>query len=302
VSKRFARVGVLMGGPSAEREVSLKSGAAVARGLREAGYAVVEIVLPGSEVAIPNDVEAVFIALHGTFGEDGTLQALLAEQGVPYTGSHAEASRTAFDKVATKHVLEQEGIPTPRYQVLRNGDPRALDLPVVVKPALQGSSIGLHCVMEERQWAPAVADACSYDGDVLVEAYIEGAELTVGVVGDAVLPVVEIRAPGGHYDYEAKYLSGTTEYLVPAPISEEQAEACSTWAAAAFQALGCHGLGRVDFRMAPDGELYVLEVNTIPGFTETSLLPKAAQAAGISFSNLCGRIMETAGTPEQTEA
>lgn len=298
MNRLFARVGVLMGGPSAEREVSLRSGAAVARGLSEAGYDVVELDVTGRELRIPDGVEAVFIALHGAFGEDGTVQALLAEQGVPFTGSDAEGSRTAFDKAATKQALDRRGIPTPPYHVLRSGVDRRLDLPVVVKPTLQGSSIGLHFVNEDGQWAEAVAEAASYEGEVLVESFIEGRELTVGIVGDTVLPVLEIRAPGGRYDYEAKYLSGTTEYLVPAPVSAECAEACSRWAVETCQALGCGGLARVDFRMNPAEELFVLEVNTIPGFTETSLLPKAARAAGMTFPELCARIMESATVPD----
>ena len=298
MNRTFARVGVLMGGPSAEREVSLRSGAAVARGLREAGYQAVEIDLPGPELDLPEDIEAVFIALHGAFGEDGTVQAMLAERGIPFTGSDAGPSRTAFDKAATKQVLDREGIPTPPYQVLHNGDPRRLDFPLVVKPTLQGSSIGLHRVGDESQWAEAVADARRFDGEVLVEAFIEGSELTVGLVGDTVLPVLEIRAPGGYYDYEAKYLSGQTEYLVPAPIPEPCARDCRRWAEAAFRSLGCRGLGRVDFRMDRAGRLFVLEVNTIPGFTETSLLPKAAAAAGMTFSELCARIMESASVAE----
>lgn len=299
MNRTFARVGVLMGGPSAEREVSLKSGAAVARGLREAGYQVAEIDLPGPELQLADDVEAVFIALHGAFGEDGTVQAMLAERGIPFTGSDAMASRAAFDKAATKRVLDREGIPTPPYQVLGNGDPRRLDFPLVVKPTLQGSSIGLHRLSDDTRWDEALADVRRYDGEVLVEAFIEGPELTVGLVGDTVLPVLEIRAPGGCYDYEAKYLSGQTEYLVPAPIPEPVAEACCRWARASFRALGCRGLARVDFMMDREGRLFVLEVNTIPGFTETSLLPKAAAAAGISFSELCTRIMESASVPER---
>lgn len=295
MERRFQRVGVLLGGPSAEREVSLRSGTAIAGGLREAGYDVTAIDLPGTDLDVPEGVEAVFIALHGTFGEDGTLQGMLVDRSVPYTGSGPLSSRKAFDKGLTKQVLDEQGIATPRYEVLRRGEQRRLRLPVVVKPPRQGSSIGLHRVVREEDWAPAFADSLRYDEDVLVEEFIEGTELTVGIVGAHVLPVLEIRAPEGNYDYAAKYTSGLTEYLVPAPLPDKQAAACRALAHEAYQAMGCSGFGRVDLRMRQSGEPFVLEVNTIPGFTQTSLLPKAARAAGMEFPDLCMRIMETAG-------
>lgn len=287
----FHRVGVLMGGRSSEREVSLRSGAAVAAGLRSAGYEVTEVVLEDDRIVLPDTLEAVFIALHGRFGEDGTLQALLKKRGVPYTGSGPEASRRAFDKRLTKQILLREKIPTPEFEVLRAGSPRRLPLPVVIKPAREGSSIGVHRVFEEEDWPAALADALQYDEEVIVERFIEGRELTVGLVGEETLPVLEIRPPQGFYNYRAKYTSGQSEYLVPAPIPDEWASRCRALAWRTFRALGAEGMGRVDLRMAPDGTAYVLELNTIPGFTETSLLPKAARAAGLSFPALCDRIM-----------
>ena len=295
MTEPYRHVAVLMGGPSAEREVSLNSGSAVAAALRTAGYWVDEVDVTDTSLDIPDGVEAVFIALHGTFGEDGQVQALLRDRGMPYTGSDVASSRLAFDKVASKQRFEREGLPTPPYEILsgRTGR-RALPLPVVVKPAHQGSSIGIHRVFAEADWDGALADAAAYDEQVLVEQFIAGRELTVGVVGADLLPVLEIRAPEGYYDYRAKYTKGVTEYLVPAPIPEDRAQACRELAGRAFRALDCRAMGRVDFRMNPEGELFILEVNTIPGFTATSLMPKAAKAHGIEFPELCDRIMKMA--------
>lgn len=294
MSKRFSRVAVLLGGPSSEREVSLRSGAAVARGLRAAGYEVTEVDVRDERFELPAGTEAAFIALHGTFGEDGTLQALLEQRGVPYTGPGVQASRLAFDKVLSKRVFERHGIPTPRYEVVPAGGRATLPVPAVVKPPREGSSVGVTCVREAGQWDAALAQVHGRGQEALVEAYIDGRELTVGVVGDQVLPVVEIRAPDGQYDYHAKYTPGTTEYLVPAPLSGDLTRRCQEVGWAVFQALGCRGLGRVDLRLAPDGQPYVLEINTIPGFTETSLLPKAARCAGLEFPQLCERILNLA--------
>jgi D-alanine-D-alanine ligase len=294
VSGRFKRIAVLKGGPSAEREVSLASGAAVARALRARGYDVVEVDVTDAVLDLPPDVDAVFIALHGAFGEDGGVQAILEARGIPYTGSGPTASRLAFDKIESKKVFERAGISTARYEVLRRGQPRTLRLPVVVKPPRQGSSIGLAKVFDESQWDSALETAFAYDSEVLVEAYIPGVELTVGIVGDQVLPVVEIRAPEGCYDYKAKYTKGLTEYLVPASLSVDDTRRCQELAWQAYTALGCRGMGRVDLRMTPEGHAYVLEMNTIPGFTEMSLLPKAARAAGIEFPELCDKILKLA--------
>lgn len=290
----FRNVAVLMGGPSSEREVSLRSGKAVAEGLRQAGYTVAAVQLDGAAVEIPAGVEAVFLALHGAFGEDGTLQALLDERRMPYTGSGAAASRLSMDKVASKRVFEQHGIPTPAYDVLKSGSPACrLPLPVFVKPPREGSSIGVHKVARASEWEAAVADARRYGDDVLVEACIEGREVTVGVVDGEVLPAVEIVAAEAWYDYRAKY-GGESGYRVPAPLDPPVAERCGRIALAVYRALGCRGMGRVDFRLTPAGDPFVLEMNTIPGFTPTSLLPKAAAAAGMDFSALCDRIMCTA--------
>ena len=294
MSNRFQHVAVMMGGPSAEREVSLMSGSAVAGALRECGYQVSECDPATDDLRLPPETEAVFIALHGTFGEDGAVQTMLRDRGIPYAGPGPEASQLAFDKVATKKRLQEHGIPTPAFEVLRHGQTRSLQLPVMVKPNRQGSSIGLYAVTNDGQWDAAMAGATEFDDDILVESFIDGTELTVGIVEDQVLPVVEIRAPDGRYDYDAKYLSGKTEYLVPAPLDETTARRCAELAKASFDAVGCTGLSRVDFRMSPNGDLFVLEINTIPGFTATSLLPKAAKAAGLDFPTRCRRILESA--------
>lgn len=288
------KVSVLKGGFSAEREVSLESGAAVANGLREAGYNVTEVDVTSPDFILPEGTEAVFITLHGTFGEDGGVQAGLEELGVPYVGAGVEASRTAFDKILTENCLREAGVPVPESQVFHRGDERSLELPVVVKPPRQGSSVGCHLVFEEIDWPLALADAWQYDDEILVQRYVPGREFTVGIVDGTVLPVVEIVASEGWYDYAAKYKTDSTRYDVPAALDETVAEEMQSLALKTFEALDCRGFGRVDFRMTPEGEMFVLELNTIPGFTSHSLLPKAAASAGIGFSELCDRIMRTA--------
>ena len=283
-----------MGGPSTEREVSIRSGQAVAAGLQEAGYAVESVVLRGKRVILPAGVEAVFIALHGAFGEDGQVQAILRAKGVPYTGSDPESSAASFDKLRCKRILDAAGIPTPRWEALRRGGRRTVPLPVVTKPPCQGSSIGIAIARTRAAFPGAMAESLRYDRDVLVEAFVPGHELTVGLVDGEALPVIEIVPKGGFYGYRQKYTKGETRYDCPARITARRAARCQFLARAVYAALGCRGLGRVDFRMTPGGSLYVLEMNTIPGFTETSLLPKAAAEAGLGFSALCARIMETA--------
>lgn len=291
--KKFRRVAVLMGGPSAERGVSLESGQAVAAGLREAGYDVAESVVEGRRVDLPAGVEAVFIAMHGEFGEDGGVQELLDARGIPYTGSGAAASRCAMDKVATKRLFEKHGVPTASYEVLRASQPRRLPLPVVVKPPRQGSSIGISVARTADEWTQALAEGFKYDSELLVEAFVEGRELTVGIVDGQVLPLVEIVPPGGQYTFEIKY-NGASRYLVPAPVDGPAAAACRQAGLRTYEVLGCRGMGRVDVRLTADGQPFVLEMNTIPGFTRNSLLPKAAAAAGIGFAALCDRILMTA--------
>lgn len=293
------RVAVVMGGTSSEREVSLRSGAAVVEGLKEAGLDVVPVVLNEDRIdCLPEGVEAVFLALHGGFGENGGAQADLDGLGVPYTGPGAAASRITIDKVETKRILDAAGVPTAPYEVLpRGAESTRLPLPVVVKPPRDGSSVGVSKVTRPEQWAEALklardADPC---GDVLVETYIPGREWTVGVIGNEALPVVEIQAPDGWYGFTEKYTKGMTQYAFPESEDDAPLVArCQMLALKAFEAVGCRGVSRIDFRVAPDGSPYVLEINTIPGFTATSLLPKAAAKRGLSFSALCVRLLETA--------
>lgn len=295
-NRRFHRVAVLMGGPSAERKVSLRGGRAVTQGLREAGYEVTPVAVNGRTVDLPPGTDAVFLVLHGEFGEDGEVQAWLDARGIPYTGSGAAASRLAFDKILCKQVLRTAGIPTPDFEVLHDGEVPTLGWPAVVKPPRQGSSLGVARVEEAADWPAARRKARRYDAELLLERYVPGQELTVGIVGDEVLPVVEIVAPNGSYDYRAKYTPGVSRYLVPAPLSKADTNTCQDLAWRSYAALGCRGLGRVDLRGTPQEGWWVLELNSIPGFTRTSLLPMAAAQAGWSFSDLCARILELART------
>ncbi len=294
MKRSFKTVAVLKGGISSEREISLRSGAAIAQGLREGGYEVVEIDVTTKDVPIPAQVEAVFIALHGTFGEDGQVQQILTERKIPYTGSNAASCRVAFDKILTRERLEANGIPVPPGEVLTTSKDRKIPAPLVVKPPREGSSVGCHLVFDEAEWDAAFADALRYSADVLVEQYISGRELTVGVLDHRALPVVEIKTAGEWYDFEAKYVTGDTQYTVPANLPANVTEELQSIALKTFQCLEAEGLGRVDFRLSPEGKPYVLELNSIPGFTATSLLPKSAEAAGIGFSQLCCQLMESA--------
>jgi len=292
--RKYKKVAVLKGGISSEREVSLRSGSAIATGLRDAGYEVVEIDVQDRTPELPADIEAVFVALHGTFGEDGGIQQFLTERHIPFTGSNADSCRIAFDKVLTRKVLLNKNIPVAKGELLSAAKDRTLSLPVVVKPPCEGSSMGCHLVLTEKEWGAAFADAVKYSGTVLVETYIPGRELTVGILENQILPVVEICTETTWYDFDAKYVTGETKYLVPAPLSDQTTEQLKEIARDTFISLNARGFARVDFRLSPEGNPYVLELNSIPGFTATSLLPKAAKAAGISFSKLCAQIMETA--------
>jgi len=293
------KIAVLMGGPSAEREVSLKSGTAVANALATTGAKVAPIDITETVFSIPANVDVVFVALHGTFGEDGTLQKMLEDGGIAYTGSGPEASARAFDKIAAKKHFLAAGISTPKYEVLDRSqtDLRRLALlgfPLVVKPSRQGSSVGVSIVQEEADLAEACQIAWRYDDRLLVEQFIAGRELTVGIVGGHALPVIEIHPKHDFFTYEAKYTKGQTDYLVPAPLDKSVEVQVKMLALRAHDCLGCRDLARVDLILAENGELFVLEVNTIPGFTETSLVPQAARAAGIEFPDLCARLVDMA--------
>jgi len=292
---------VLKGGPGSEREVSLRSGASVAAALRNAGAHVEEIELAGTEVAIPEGTELVFNLIHGTFGEDGGLQQVLDERGVTYTGEGAEQSRVAFDKILTKQALVKAGVPTPRFEILSEGEQPTLPMPIVIKAPRQGSSVGVHLIHEPAGIDQALADCLLHGEEILVEELVTGRELTVGVIGDQALPVVEIKPNEGFYDYTNKYTKGATEYLVPASLSPSEMEAVQGVALAAVRALGLTVYSRVDVLLSPAGPT-VLEINTIPGMTETSLLPKAAAAMGLDFTDLCCRIAERSLTARTASA
>lgn len=288
---RNRRLVVLKGGPGAERDVSLRSGASVASALRAAGATVEEIEVHGTDVVIPAGTELIFNLIHGTFGEDGRLQGQLGERGIRYTGEGASESAVAFDKIATKKAFASAGVPTPRWEILRAGEAPSLPLPIVIKAPRQGSSVGVHLVHDVFGIAPAIADCLRHGEEILVEELVRGRELTVGILGDRALPVVEIRPLDGFYDYTNKYTKGATEYLVPAPLGAGETEAVQAAALAAVKALGLRVYSRVDVLLGPDGPT-VLEINTIPGMTETSLLPKAAAASGLDFTALCCKIAE----------
>ncbi len=291
-------VTVMLGGPSAEREISLRSGRAVSMALLELGHRV-SWVDPRNPDGwkLPEGCEVVFLALHGTYGEDGTVQQRLEALGVPYTGCDAAASRIAFDKVETKRRCLAAGVPTPRFTVLesaRASVPVGWLPPLVVKPVRQGSSVGLCFVDRVEDWREGLATALKHDSTVLVEERIRGREVTVGILAGEALPVVEIRPKEGGYDYTNKYTAGATDYLCPAPFDRATTERIQAVGMRAFAAVGGRDYGRVDLMVREDGQPVVLEVNTLPGMTETSLLPKAAAAVGIGFGALCARMLELA--------
>lgn len=287
----------MLGGPSAEREVSLHSGAAVARALRSLGHQVHELDPRENGWKLPVKTDVVFLALHGTYGEDGTVQSQLEKYGVPYTGCDPEASRIGFDKFLTKQRCVAEGIPTAKFILIDSPAtrwPMGWDPPVVLKPARQGSSVGLQFVDRVSDWARALAESMRHDSQVLMEEKISGRETTVGILGGKALPVVEVRPKSGIYDYQTKYTAGTTEYLCPAPFEDETTMRIQAAALGAFQAIGGRDYSRVDVMVRPDGHPVVLEVNTLPGMTELSLLPKAAAAAGIGYADLCQQMVDLA--------
>ena len=287
---------VMAGGPSAEREVSLKSGAAVAKALRSLGHEVHELD-PAEEWSLPRGTDVVFLALHGTYGEDGTVQQRLEELGVPYTGCGVEASRLAFDKVVTKQRCLDAGVPTARWLVLDAPGaswPRGWQPPVVLKPVRQGSSVGLQFVERVADWSEALVEALHYDAQVLMEEQIVGRETTVGILADEALPLVEVRPRQGVFDYRNKYTAGATEYFCPAPFDAATTERIQMAALGAFHAIEGRDYARVDVMVRASGEPVVLEVNTLPGMTETSLFPKAAAAAGIGYAELCQRMIDLA--------
>lgn len=300
-----ARIGVLMGGRSAERAVSLRTGQAVHAALLRRGYQAVAIDADASVVQQlqAQEVRIAFLALHGPGGEDGTIQGLLETIGVPYTGSGVRASAIAMHKATAKALLRFHGIPVPPGEVVRavhqnkgrlSRLPRGLNWPVIVKPAAQGSTVGVTIVRGPSGWRGALRLAHEFEPEALVESYIPGREVTVSVLDGTPLPAIEIVAPAGFYDYAAKYEKGLSRYLCPAPLTRRLDERIRDLAVRAYEVIGCEGAARVDFRVTRRGRPYVLEVNTIPGMTETSLLPMAAAQAGIDYDSLSERILASA--------
>lgn len=312
------RVGVLMGGPSSERDISIKSGKAVFRALKKNNINAVsyELAMPLNtngyiqsvkEKIGAMDIDIAFIALHGEFGEDGTIQKILEEIKIPYAGSKTRASKLAIDKIDSREIFEKNNIPMPRYNVVVRGEVlpdepvsdnikiffEELSMPIVVKPSTEGSSIGLSMVDSENSLYKAVSNAFKYSDRVIIEEYIEGREITVGILEDRALPVVEIIPKNRFFDFEAKYNKGATDYKVPAEIDKEKYRECQEMALLAHKVLGARFFSRVDMILDKDGTPYILELNTIPGLTETSLLPLAAAEAGIDFNQLVLKILES---------
>jgi len=290
-------IAVMLGGPSAEREVSLNSGAGVAKALRSLGHSVTEVDPKDGTFVLPKKTDVVFLALHGTFGEDGVVQGELDKLGVPYTGCDSEASRLAFDKVLTKQRCIEVGVPTAKFVVVDSEKmpwPMGWQPPVVVKPVRQGSSVGLQFVDRVADWSDALREAFRYDSQLLAEEKIIGRETTVGILADAALPVVEVRPKSGGYDYRNKYTAGNTDYFCPADFDAATTRAIQDAALGAFRAIGGRDYARVDVMVRVTGEPIVLEVNTLPGMTETSLLPKAAAAAGMNYAQLCQKMIDLA--------
>src|SRR5215813_11278494 len=291
------KIAVLMGGPGSERDVSLATGRGVSKALRSLGAEVIDVDVRDENFALPKDVDFAFITIHGTFGEDGQLQQILEERGVPYTGDGVEASRAAFDKILSKEKFREHNVATPEWEVIEVGKRPTIPIPLVVKPARQGSTVGVVIVKNASELDSAMAEAAKYDGKLLIEKFVPGRELTIGVLGDHALPILEIIPKGGFYDFNNKYpflnpqAGGGAEHVCPAKIDPEKTKQIQDQALGAFRALGLVVYGRVDVLLGDSGEAVVLEVNTIPGMTEASLLPEAAAAAGIGYADLCARII-----------
>jgi D-alanine-D-alanine ligase len=291
-------IAVLMGGPGSERDVSLATGRGVAKALRSLGCDVSEVNVRDENFDVPAGTELAFITIHGTFGEDGQLQRILEARGIPYTGDGVRGSEIAFDKIESKKKFDAASVPTPRWQVIGAGERPSFDLPFVIKPPRQGSTVGVYIIRSADQVESALAEVAKFDSELLVEEFVPGRELTIGILGDQALPILEIIPKGGFYDFNNKYpflnpqAGGAAEHVCPAKIDDARTRKIQELALQAFRALGLQVYGRVDIILPDDAAASVLEVNTIPGMTEVSLLPDAAAAAGISYPDLCARIIE----------
>jgi D-alanine-D-alanine ligase len=291
------KIAVLMGGPGSERRVSLASGAGVAKALRELGADVSEVDVEGTDFTIPAGTEIAFNVIHGTFGEDGQVQRFLEARGVRYTGEGVAGSELAIDKIATKQRLVERGVPTARFEILHDGAQPTLPLPFVIKAPREGSSVGIYIIHEAAELPSALAEAWKFGPELMVEQFVKGRELTVGVVGDLALPIIEIVAKKDFYNFENKYPflnpnAAGADHFCPAALSDDLTRRVQEIALAAHRALELEAYSRVDLLLTESDEPYVLEVNTIPGMTPSSLLPEAAAAVGISYPELCRRIIE----------
>jgi D-alanine-D-alanine ligase len=292
------KIAVLMGGPGSERDVSLATAAGVSKALRSSGCEVIEVDVRDEHFDLPNDIDLAFNCIHGTFGEDGQLQQILGLRGIPYTGEGVEESALAFDKIRSKRRFRELGVTTPEWEVIQAGQRPTLPLPVVIKPPRQGSTVGVVIVDNERALDTAQAEAAKYDRELLVEKFIPGRELTVGILGEQVLPIIEIIPKGGFYDFNTKYpflnpqAGASADHVCPAKIDNKKTGEVQEMALRAFRSLGLQVYARVDVLLPETGDPFVLEANTIPGMTEASLLPEAAAVAGISYVDLCKRIIE----------
>lgn len=295
--RRSKTIGVLMGGPSEERDISLKSGAAVLTHLSSSEYRVEPFDFKTEEELRKQlqtkKIDVAFLALHGRYGEDGEVQSFLESLDIPYTGSPASASRLAFNKWVARLWFRRYSLLTPDAFVVRPSDPLPplTSFPVIVKPVHQGSSLGLRIVDDQKALAQAVEEAFAFDHRILIEEYIPGSEFTVGILGEEALPVIQILPAGRCYDYDSKYISDRTQFLIPAPLKESLIHSLQGSALTAHEALGCRSFSRVDFILNRKEEPVILEVNTIPGLTARSLLPRACEAAGLSFLELCEKMI-----------
>jgi D-alanine-D-alanine ligase len=299
------KIAVLMGGPGSERDVSLATGRGVAKALRSLSYDVSEVDVRDENFDVPPGTELAFLTIHGTFGEDGQLQRILNSRGIPYTGDDARGSEAAFNKIESKKKFEAAGVTSPRWEVISANERPTLQIPLVIKPPRQGSTVGVQIVKSVEQLKNALQEAGKLDRELLVEEFIAGRELTIGILGDEALPILEIIPKGGFYDFNNKYpflnpsAGGGAEHVCPAKIDPALARKIQDLALRAFRTLGLRVYARVDVILPESGEPTVLEANTIPGMTEASLLPEAAAAAGISYPQLCARIIELSRAREE---
>ena len=304
---KFGRIGILMGGPSSEREISLKSGKAVYEAFRQMGVEAIPIdvktdnIEENTNLIKSKNINCAFIALHGRFGEDGTIQQILEGLSLAYTGSGVSASKLAMDKIASRKIFEKNGLMVPRFKEIKKSSlnnnseiKNIFGFPVVIKPVSQGSSLGLSIIKTEEDLNSAIDFAFKFDERAIIEEYIRGRELTVGILDNLALPVIEIVPKKMFFDFEAKYKPGLTDYIVPAELEEVIAKKTMAAALLAHKLLGCFGCSRVDIILSEDSHPYILEINTIPGLTSTSLLPKAAKTLGIEFGDLCVKLIELA--------